>query len=223
MRWDTEFEPVEQGNDKELTLGPGMLTAIGLGLLALCCICFLAGYAMGHRSGASVGLKMPATVPAGPSAAQLLEQSKPTAAQNTGPANSSLPGSSPSQGATEQPAAPASMTPTPQLQPAVQTVTPGQYNSAQQAPAANPMVHPALAQTTPQAVSWIVQIAAVEHVEDAGVLVNALRKRNYAVSVRQDPMDKLFHVYVGPFAGRSQADTMRTRLENDGYNAVLLP
>lgn len=222
MRWDTDFEPaheqVESSSDKELTLGPGLLTALGLGLLVLCCICFLAGYAMGHRSSGSVGLKMPATAPTGPSALQLLEQSKPAAAQDTPaqPAQQQIADAQPI--STQPTAAPAAVTPTPQLQPATQTIVP-----AQQAPAANPLVHPALAQTVPQNVSWIVQIAAVEHTEDASVLVDALRKRGYAVSVRQNPMDNLFHVFVGPFAGRSQADTMRTRLENDGYNAVLLP
>lgn len=219
MRWDTDFEPahepVQQSRDKELTLGPTLLMALGLGLLVLCCICFLAGYAMGHHS---AGLKIPPTVPAGPSAAQLLEQPKPAATLNT-------PAQPDQQLAVAQPissaqptAAPATVTPTPQLQPATQTTVP-----VQQAPAANPLVHPALEQTVPQNVSWIVQIAAVEHTEDAGVLVDALRRRGYAVSVRQDPMDNLFHVFVGPFAGRSQADAMRTRLENDGYNAVLLP
>lgn len=227
MRWDTDFEPahepVESSSDKELTLGPGLLTAIGLGLLVLCCICFLAGYAMGHRSGASVGLKMPAIATAGPSAVQLLEQSKPAAAptsvQDTPaqPAQQQIADAQPI--STQPTAAPAAVTPTPQLQPATQTIVPAQ----QQGPAANPLVHPALAQTVPQNVSWIVQIAAVEHTEDASVLVDALRKRGYAVSVRQNPMDNLFHVFVGPFAGRSQADAMRTRLENDGYNAVLLP
>jgi DedD protein len=226
MRWDSEFEPsyepVQSSNDKELTLGPGLLTALGLGLLALCCICFLAGYSVGHRSAAAVGLKVPAAAPTGPSAAELLEQSKPAAAQNTPaqPAAQPLAVSQPL--AAQEPAA-APTAATPQLQPASQTVTPAPYNTSQQAPAANPLVHPALAQATPQSVSWIVQIAAVEHTEDATVLVDALRRRGYAVSVRQDPMDNLFHVFVGPFAGRSQADSMRTRLEGDGYNAVLLP
>ncbi len=217
MRWETEFEPAAQKSDKELTLGPALLTALGLGLLAICCICFLAGYTIGHRSAGSAGLKMPAAVPAGPSAAQLLEQSKPAAAQN--PPAQPVQQLAVAQPVSAQPtAAPATATATPQLQPASQTVAP-----AQQPPVANPLVHPALAQTVPQNVSWIVQIAAVEHTEDAGVLVDALRRRGYAVSVRQDPMDNLFHVFVGPFAGRSQADAMRTRLEDDGYNAVLLP
>src|SRR5665213_469294 len=45
----TAFEPVEDRQDKELTLGPTMLMALGVGLFALCAVCFVAGYAVGHR------------------------------------------------------------------------------------------------------------------------------------------------------------------------------
>src|ERR1700679_997508 len=52
MQWDkeNEFKVETQGDDKEVTLGPTVLTALGLGLLVLCCICFLAGYVIGHRA-----------------------------------------------------------------------------------------------------------------------------------------------------------------------------
>ena len=46
----TTFEPVQpQRQDRELTLGPFMLTMIGCGLFALCGLCFVFGYAVGHR------------------------------------------------------------------------------------------------------------------------------------------------------------------------------
>jgi cell division septation protein DedD len=67
----------------------------------------------------------------------------------------------------------------------------------------------------------MVQIAAVSHVEDADVLVSALRRRGYAVSYRRDPADGLLHVQVGPFANRSDALATRQRLLNDGYNAIV--
>ena len=48
----------------------------------------------------------------------------------------------------------------------------------------------------------MVQIAAVSNQEDADVLISALRKRGYAVTVRRDPADNLIHVRIGPFATR---------------------
>ena len=45
------FEPVDERRDKELTLGPTMLVALACGLLVLCGLCFVFGYAVGHRSG----------------------------------------------------------------------------------------------------------------------------------------------------------------------------
>jgi cell division septation protein DedD len=69
----------------------------------------------------------------------------------------------------------------------------------------------------------MVQIAAVSHQEDANVLVGALRKRGYAVSVSRDAADNQFHVRIGPFANRNDANAMRRKLLHDGYNAVVQP
>jgi len=69
----------------------------------------------------------------------------------------------------------------------------------------------------------MVQIAAVSHIEDANVLMAALRKRGYAVTARREIGDNLIHVQVGPFADRADANSMSQRLLNDGYNAVVLP
>lgn len=67
----------------------------------------------------------------------------------------------------------------------------------------------------------MVQIAAVSHQEDATLLVGALKSKGYAVSARTEPQDKLFHIQVGPFATKKDADTMRQRLLADGYNAIV--
>jgi cell division septation protein DedD len=67
----------------------------------------------------------------------------------------------------------------------------------------------------------IVQVAAVSHQEDADVLISALKKRGYAVFIRQEPQDHLLHVQIGPFATKKDADLMRQRLLSDGYNAIV--
>jgi cell division septation protein DedD len=75
------------------------------------------------------------------------------------------------------------------------------------------------AQTAP---ALMVQIAAVSHQEDADVLVEALRKRGFEPTVSSGD-DGQLHVRVGPFASLSEANAMREKLTNDGYNAVVQP
>lgn len=67
----------------------------------------------------------------------------------------------------------------------------------------------------------MVQIAAISRPEDADVLISALQKRGFNASARRDTSDNLLHIQVGPFATRQQAMDMRSRLLNDGYNAIL--
>ena len=67
----------------------------------------------------------------------------------------------------------------------------------------------------------MVQIAAVSNQPDADVLVGALRRHGYTVTVRRDAADALLHVQVGPFATRAEANAMRQKLLADGYNAIL--
>jgi cell division septation protein DedD len=69
----------------------------------------------------------------------------------------------------------------------------------------------------------MVQVAAVSHAEDADVLVNALRRRGYAVTAHREPADNLIHVRIGPFNNRNDANLWRQKLLNDGYNAILQP
>ncbi len=113
-----------------------------------------------------------------------------------------------------------SRTPAPRSQEAtlVRTATEGSSGSAaatQNAAAAQPL--PAATGTG----TFIVQVAAVSHQEDAELLDSALKQRGYAVFVRQEAQDHLLHVQVGPFATRRDADLIRQRLLADGYNALL--
>jgi DedD protein len=67
----------------------------------------------------------------------------------------------------------------------------------------------------------MVQIAAVSRQEDAEVLAGALRKRGFSPSVRPGTTDRFFHVQVGPFTNKADAETMKQHLLSDGYNAIL--
>ena len=217
MQWEKEleFKVEDQGDDKEVTLGPLLLTALGIGLLVLCSICFLVGYTVGHRAQASnpSGLKASSS---GPSAAELL-----ASAPSTRPSSGS-----PAPGRTEAVETVGSLTPVAAAQEPAPTQPanepPDTQPSASQY-AAPSTVRAALTQSTAQAGSWVVQVAAVEDSADADVLVNALRQRGYSVSARHGTGDNLIHVQVGPFASRSDADSMRQKLFNDGYNANIEP
>jgi cell division septation protein DedD len=86
-----------------------------------------------------------------------------------------------------------------------------------------PQTAAATAPATVPALALMVQIAIVSHQEDADVLVRALRKRGYVVSVSRDAADNQYHVRVGPFANRNDANAMRKKLIYDGYNAIVQP
>jgi cell division septation protein DedD len=69
----------------------------------------------------------------------------------------------------------------------------------------------------------MVQIAAVSNSEDADVLMSALKRRNYPVVARREPLDGQIHVRIGPFKTAEEARKWRQKLLNDGYNAILQP
>ena len=226
---EREFDEVQASGDKELTLGPMLLTGLGVGLLALCGVCFVAGYAVGRRAPVVEVKPTPeASVP--PAVLNNPSLGKPTATQATEPAASTTPTNS--QGMTATPAtAPQASPLTPVSSPAM--VTPPVATAAMTQSAGNqPVVRPALpvqtyanqaavqpAMSVPTGI--VVQVAVVSQQQDADALVNALRKRGYAATVRRVLGDQMLHVQVGPFASRSDAMTTRQKLMDDGYNAVV--
>jgi cell division septation protein DedD len=214
---DGEFEQSRARRDTEITLTSTTLLAIFFGMVLLCGLFFGLGFAVGRY---------------GPS-------DNPVAAQQASAAAQSLAASSkPKPSATEQ------IIPQPQPQRAtvnVPVATPAatSQSSAEQAysrqeirPALPPASYEPAAQAAPAvrvepattpAAGLMVQVAAVMHPEDAEVLVGALRKRGYPVSVRRVPTDTLIHVQVGPFKSRDEAIRWRQRLLDDGYNAIVQP
>lgn len=225
-----EFEPAkEERRDKEVTLGPIALTGIGIGLFVLCALFFALGFAVGrHVGGAAATAAQPApgqsvaTTPSSslskPTAASTISTVQPTIAdmQQVTP----TPGNQSANPLTSY--APAGSTTTNDAsQLLVRPALGGQSGSAQITPVAastGAQVQPAIA----QAAALMVQVAAVSHVEDARVLVNALHQRGFAVTARE-LADGLIHVQVGPFANRADANAMCQKLLSDGYNAVVQP
>lgn len=234
--FSSELDKAES-RDTELTVGPVMMSCILGGLVGLCCICFAIGYAVGHRSAAepvNASIARPtgsqASIQASGSAA------KPAAAAQMPPQPAPAPVADPAADTSSQDAAvqdeqrgasanPSSSPATqPQMTPAsesqVRTALSTQSSASQTGQSApEAKVQPALSRIP----GWMVQVAAVSHPEDAEVLVSALRKRGYPVSVRHEVSDNLVHVRVGPFAVRNDANAMQQKLLSDGYNALVQP
>jgi DedD protein len=230
-----ELEPEEEKRVTEFTLGPAMLLSILCGLLLLCGLFFELGYRSGRRSALSaVAITQTAAgqtliSPTGsalskPPAKGLVPATPPAAAavpmQTQRPASFEAAGSSPASNALTSYApvapAPGATSGQPQVRPALPAYSNGSQPSTV---ATNYPVQPALT----HGAGIMVQIAAVSHIEDASVLMGALRKRGYAVVARRDFSDNLIHVQLGPFANRSDAVAMSQKLLGDGYNAQVLP
>ena len=223
-----EVEPAASERDTELTLGGGTLLALGGGLFLLCMMCFGLGYLVGQRSSpespaavlppsnskALVTSVASASKPGAAGQAQIRSQTQTAVGV---PDNSSV-NSTPS--ASPRFVDGSSGTPSPQvktdLDAQVRPALAGGLPSGMQ-PASTLHVQPAMTQVQ----GWMVQIAAVSHPEDAEVLVDALRKRGYSVTARRDVGDSLIHVQTGPFVNRNDANAMRQKLLNDGYNAIV--
>jgi cell division protein FtsN len=221
---DRDFDPVKPQRDTELTLSPATLLGIFFGMVLLCGLFFGLGFAVGRYG--------PSDAPA---AQQAAAGSQTALAASTKPKPSATPQSAtqPQRAVVSVPSAGADMAST--------SVQPGVYPAAMGgSPYGQPQVKPAQPPTeyqpaaVPSATSrmelssapvsgLMVQIAAVMHPEDAEVLVGALRKRGYAVSVRRLPADNLIHVQIGPFKSRDEANRWRQKLLNDGYNAIVQP
>jgi len=200
-----DYEPAQRSRDTELTLGPWVLIGLSAGLLLLCGLSFGAGYRMGRGNTPTVAT------------AQTAAAASPAVASNAGHAKPSAAPTSTSKASASQPD-----TSLPSAEPTTEAAGPATTYTPYTPPAAT--VHPALPMQPPAASQApMVQIAAVSHREDAEVLVSALRKRGYAVSVRQDADDSLLHVRIGPFNSRDEAARWRQKLLNDGYNAIMQP
>jgi cell division septation protein DedD len=224
---EDEPEPVEGRRDTELTLGPVMLLGIFFCLALLCGLCFGLGYSMGSRGvqAAATAGQQPGAQAAPPAAGSLAKPSaapEPIVPQQS--AVATLPPSSASEaGSVSADTQNPGLTPVAEAnsaQPVVKPALPAAATTPSPAPIS---AQPAAALRIEPATAWMVQIATVGRQEDADVLVGALRKRGYAVTLRRDGADGQFHVQVGPFSSRGDASATCRKLLNDGYNAIVQP
>jgi len=207
--------------DREISLGTATIVGIFFILALLCAVFFGFGYSLGRRS------VHPAPV-ADETATTTSEST--TAKPSPGLANQTAPSSVKTVADTSDSSVPTTDTPDAVAEQSSQASAPVKAV----VPISKPDHAEAAAKSTPKPAAFVpaaaappsvgvavVQIAAVSHQEDADVLVTALKRRGYSVTVRHEPQDKLLHVQIGPFATKKEADAMRQRLQADGYNAIV--
>ncbi len=240
---DEEDERAEP--DRELTLSTGTLLGLFFALVLLCGLCFGVGYTLGEHSSGATAAKQ-SEKPAEPALATKSEEKpSPVAGSAVAGGPGTAPGSSPGSAApiaddlTAAPESAGSDAETAQsvasgqqaVQKAVQMVSGAAGQSVhpalpQNAGVAQPIataaagtVQPALPAASTAGI--MVQVAAVSDPVDAHVLLDALKKRGYAVMLVHGATDNLMHVQVGPFSSRADALATRAKLLHDGYNAIV--
>jgi cell division septation protein DedD len=199
----------DQVRDTEITLSTGKLLGIFFALAIVCGVFFTMGYLLGKSNSAGGRTEIVATVPsssagkpyAGNRTPEAVTQTCPPGSPNCAPVSNSTDTSSTAK-ASDQPAA---------AQPSSGSKTSDQSTAQSAGTDAK----------NGAASSFMVQVAAVSKQEDAEILVTALRKKQYPVFIANAAGDPLFHVQVGPFTDRKDAEAMRTRLSGDGYNAIV--
>lgn len=218
-------------NHRELTLSTGAVLGIFFGLVLLCALFFAFGYNMGHRSSPPVVAATDTSDT--PSSSANFGAFKPAAGSPAGHSPTANPPASAPVSKTEEPddsddSAPVAKAPshpattTTAAQPAA--AAPKLVPASEPTPVSHPASPPPSASPLPPVAAngaFVVQVAAVSHQEDAGLLVGALQRRGYTVAARTEPQDKLLHIQVGPFSNRKDADATRQRLLADGYNAIV--
>jgi DedD protein len=186
--------------DTEITLGTGKMLGLFFGLVALCAVFFGMGFSLGRSS---VRIASPDLTVATPATSATLRPSAVKTTSTTPPADMTFYKAVQSKDDNTQPAPEETSAAAPETATAPSRVA-----------ASDPVAAPPLN-------AYYVQVAAVSKAEDAEALIDALKKKQYPAFSTNTPTDKLIHVQVGPYADVKDAEAMRARLVNDGYNPIL--
>ncbi|RXH57517.1 SPOR domain-containing protein [Granulicella sibirica] len=224
LRSESDLEDMtdmhDSGRDREISLGTSTLLGIFFALALVCSAFFGFGYSLGRKSAQPTGAPVVAATTDAPASGGLFKSFKPSPGS---PVKASATSSSDGDEASKAVTAPATRTEVVAVEkkafdPDASVVG----DEPAPAPKTAPIVRQAPAVVAPVAGGTaVVQVAAVSHQEDADVLLSALRRKGYSVSVRQEPQDKLLHVQLGPYASKKDAEAMRQKLLGDGYNAIV--
>lgn len=195
---------------RELTLNTGSILGIFLGAVLLCGLCFGFGYRLGSHNQPRTEIA-PVSTTADPS--ENFTSFKPAA----GSAESeSTPAPAPKLTAAER-----------RKERVLENSEKAAEKSAEIQPVAAVKDAPgdtsggSSSAATAASGAYFVQVAAVSHGEDAQLLLHALKAKGYPVSIHSVPQDKFFHVQVGPFENKKDAEAAKQRLLADGYQPII--
>jgi cell division septation protein DedD len=196
--------------DTEITLSTAKLLGLFFSLVVICAVFFTLGYMLGRKSDMVSAAVVGGAQQAAPSGV------KPGSSATPAPPMTFYK-------AVEQKDASA------QLTPASEDVNSGTVAQSSEGQATAPEGSKAEATAPPSdpttaaaGTGYLVQVAAVSKQDDADALVDALKKKQYPAFVAANSaIDKLFRVQVGPFPDIKTAESMRSRLIDDGYNPIL--
>jgi DedD protein len=208
---------VDSSQDTEITLGTTKLLGLFFGLVMVCAVFFALGYSLGRKADSGLGSLTSAAQPQTSSS-----RSKPAGAGSGQPSQSMTFYKS-----VEQKDSNAQLTPA-TADGGSSSSTPAQGEASANAPANSAPSQAPQGGTPPDPMApipmggYFVQVAAVTKQEDAESLVEALKKKQYPAFVAANASnDKFFRVQLGPFGDIKEAEGMRSRLVNDGYNPIL--
>jgi DedD protein len=198
--------------ERELTLSTGTILGIFLALVLLCGAFFGFGYKMGSHGKEPLPVSAANTDSAAPQTAATFSGFKPAAGS---PAGGDAVSAAP-------PAAAATATDGAGSAPAGGSAA-GSPDASASIPEPAHTAAPVVSTPEPPVAngSYVVQVAAVSHEEDAQLLVSALRAKGYPVSAHTEPQDKFFHIQVGPFTSVKDAAAAKQRLVADGYQPIV--
>ena len=213
----------EELQDTEISLGTGRLLGLFFGLAVVCAVFFGLGFALGRSNGSSSVVQAAAT--AAPDTSAAIQPAAAHPAADTTAGSNSTAGDPTKDSASREMAflkttskdAPVAAPDAPQAEAPVVTPphaeAPARQSARRAAHAAKP--------TAMVQAGFVAQVAAVRRREDAETLVSSLRHKNYPVFIASETPDHLFHVQVGPFGDRKDAQAMKDKLAGDGYNSLV--
>src|SRR5579863_3682195 len=187
-----------QREDTEITLGTGKILLLFFALSAICAVFFAMGCLFGKNSARAISDSAPAQTTGMSVHADAL---KPSATPAKLP-----PSSSAGQKDTDS-------------KPPVSQLASADTSAASEVPTSAVATDPAPVSVPTN--GYFVQVAAVSKQEDADALIDALKKKQYPAFLPDASPDKLFHVQIGPFTDIKDAEALRARLLNDGYNPII--
>jgi len=68
--------------------------------------------------------------------------------------------------------------------------------------------------------SYVLQVGAMIHEENANALADSMRRMNLPAFVLRTPYGRFHHVFIGPYESKDAATAVKNDLEKRGFQAI---